>query len=65
MKKSKWPQKGSFVVESIVGLFDCDFVNGTFSLFLGSQKNLNHIIWTWKSNPKVSPEIMLVLKGWG
>jgi hypothetical protein len=40
-----------------------DFFIGPPSLLLASQKTLYHIIWTWKSTPKVSSKIVLVFEG--
>jgi hypothetical protein len=37
---------------------------GSFNLHIGSQSNLCHIIWTWKSTPKVTPKISSFFRGW-
>jgi len=37
----------------------------TFLKKLASQNNLCHIIWTWKSTPKISPTIISLFKGLG
>jgi hypothetical protein len=34
-----------------------DFLNGTSSLLLTSQKKLYHVIWTWKCTPKISQKV--------